>query len=61
LPALDWRDEKAAWVTALGNAGAAVKLTAPALAELPGWIANRLRRQEQTAGQGSAGFHCRAC
>ena len=56
LPALDWRDEKAAWVTALGNTGAAIKLTAPALTELPGWIANRLRRQEQTADKEALAF-----
>jgi DNA polymerase-3 subunit delta len=56
LPALDWKDEKAAWLTALGNAGAAVKLVAPALAELPGWIANRLRRQEQSADREALAF-----
>ncbi|MCE1182690.1 MAG: DNA polymerase III subunit delta [Rhodocyclales bacterium] len=49
LPELDWREEKAAWFTALSNAGVAVKLNAPPLAELPGWIAARLRRQQQTA------------
>ena len=56
LPALDWKEEKAAWVTALGNAGVAVKLTAPSLAELPGWIAGRLRRQEQTAEKEALAF-----
>ena len=49
LPELDWKEEKAAWFTALVQAGVAVKLTAPPLAELPGWIAGRLRRQQQTA------------
>ncbi|MBI2308906.1 MAG: DNA polymerase III subunit delta [Rhodocyclales bacterium] len=56
LPALDWKDEKASWVTALGNAGVAIKLAAPSLAELPGWIANRLRRQEQTAEREALAF-----
>jgi DNA polymerase-3 subunit delta len=56
LPALDWKDEKAAWVTALGNAGAAIKLVAPTLTELPGWIAGRLRRQEQTADKEALAF-----
>lgn len=56
LPALDWKDEKAAWVTALGNTGVAIKLTAPALTELPGWIANRLRRQEQSADKEALSF-----
>jgi len=56
LPALDWKEEKAAWVTALANAGAALKLTAPTLAELPGWIAGRLHRQEQSADRESLNF-----
>jgi DNA polymerase-3 subunit delta len=37
-------------VHALVNAGVAIKLMAPPLAELPGWIAGRLRRQQQSAG-----------
>ena len=49
LPELDWKEEKAAWFTALANAGVAIKLNAPPLAELPGWIAGRLRRQKQSA------------
>ncbi|MBL8449266.1 MAG: DNA polymerase III subunit delta [Dechloromonas sp.] len=49
LPELDWKEEKAAWFTALAEAGVAVKLLAPPLAELPGWIAGRLRRQKQQA------------
>jgi DNA polymerase III subunit delta len=49
LPELDWREEKAAWFTTLVNAGVALKLMAPPLAELPGWIAGRLRRQQQNA------------
>jgi DNA polymerase-3 subunit delta len=49
LPELDWREEKAVWFSALVNAGVAVKLMAPPLAELPGWIAGRLRRQQQSA------------
>ena len=56
LPELDWREEKAAWFTALVNAGVAVKLMAPPLAELPGWIAGRLRRQQQGADLESLRF-----
>jgi DNA polymerase-3 subunit delta len=56
LPALDWKEEKAAWVTALANAGVAIKLTAPALAELPAWIAGRLRRQGQNADNDALNF-----
>lgn len=48
LPGLDWRDEKAAWLSALSAAGVAVKLIPPNLADLPAWIAGRLRRQEQS-------------
>ncbi len=49
LPELDWKEEKAAWFTALTQAGVAIKLMAPPLPELPGWIAGRLRRQQQSA------------
>lgn len=49
LPQLDWKEEKAAWFTALAQAGTVVRLDAPPLAELPGWIAGRLRRQHQQA------------
>ena len=49
LPELDWREEKAVWFTTLVNAGVAIKLMAPPLAELPGWIAGRLRSQQQSA------------
>lgn len=56
LPELDWREEKAAWFTALANAGVVIKLNAPPLAELPGWIAGRLRRQQQSADDDSLKF-----
>ncbi|MDR2838990.1 MAG: DNA polymerase III subunit delta [Azonexus sp.] len=56
LPELDWREEKAVWLTALVNAGVALKLNAPPLAELPGWIAGRLRRQQQSAEMESLKF-----
>lgn len=56
LPELDWREEKAVWFTALLNAGVAIKLMAPPLAELPGWIAGRLRRQQQSADLDSLKF-----
>ena len=47
LPGLDWAEEKAAWLKALTEAGVAVKLIPPNLAELPSWIAARLRSQKQ--------------
>ena len=49
LPGLDWSDEKAAWLKALTDAGVAVKLIPPNLAQLPAWIAGRLGRQQQQA------------
>jgi DNA polymerase III subunit delta len=48
LPGLDWTEEKAVWLKALAEAGVAVKLIPPAMAELPSWIAGRLRRQQQS-------------
>ena len=49
LPGLEWTEEKAAWLKALAEAGVAVKLIPPNLAELPAWIAGRLQRQQQNA------------
>lgn len=49
LPDLGWQEEKSAWFTALAEAGVVVKLTAPSLDQLPGWIAMRLKRQGQSA------------
>jgi DNA polymerase-3 subunit delta len=51
LPGLDWSEEKAVWLKALSEAGVAIKLIPPNLAELPAWIAGRLRRQQQSADQ----------
>ena len=48
LPGLDWSEEKATWLKALAEAGVAVKLIPPNLAELPAWIAGRLSRQQQS-------------
>ena len=53
LPGLDWTEEKAVWMKSLSEAGVAIKLIPPNLAELPAWIAGRLRRQQQSAdGEG---------
>ncbi|HPT50659.1 MAG TPA: DNA polymerase III subunit delta [Accumulibacter sp.] len=46
---LDWKEEKAAWVSALAAAGVVVKPMPPTIAELPAWLAGRLRRQRQSA------------
>jgi DNA polymerase-3 subunit delta len=44
LPELDWKEEKSTWFSTLAAAGVVLKLDAPPLAELPGWIAGRLAR-----------------
>ncbi|MEI7429581.1 MAG: DNA polymerase III subunit delta [Betaproteobacteria bacterium] len=51
LPGLDWTEEKAVWLKVLAETGVAIKLIPPNLAELPNWIAGRLRRQNQSAEQ----------
>ncbi|HTJ96836.1 MAG TPA: DNA polymerase III subunit delta [Rhodocyclaceae bacterium] len=49
LPELDWQTKKAAWLTALSNAGVVLELNSPTLPQLPDWIALRLARQKQNA------------
>lgn len=49
LPELGWQDEKAAWLTALGEAGWIIKAATPTLDQMPAWLAGRLRRQNQSA------------
>jgi DNA polymerase-3 subunit delta len=56
LPELDWQTKKAAWFVALGNAGAMLELIAPGLAQLPAWLAQRLKRQNQTAPREALDF-----
>lgn len=48
-PALPRKNAESAWVTALTTAGVSVETRLPSLADLPGWIAQRLR---------SAGLRC---
>jgi DNA polymerase-3 subunit delta len=56
LPELDWQAKKAAWVTALTNAGVAIECNAPPLARLPQWIAERMQRNQQTAPRDALDF-----
>jgi DNA polymerase III subunit delta len=49
LPQLDWQTKKAAWFLALAKAAVVLELNAPPLRQLPGWIAERLARQKQSA------------
>ncbi len=56
MTGVDWREEKAAWMTALASAGVVVKLPPPGLAELPAWLAGRLGRQQQSAAAAGLRF-----
>jgi len=49
LPEMDWKAKKAAWFSALVEAGVAIECNAPPLAQLPQWIARRLATQQQSA------------
>jgi hypothetical protein len=50
LPELDWREEKGGLVERAGQCRRRRQAELPPpLAELPGWIAGRLRRQQQSA------------
>ena len=49
LPEMDWRAKKAAWFTALVEAGIAIECNAPPLAQLSQWIGRRLAAQQQSA------------
>ena len=56
LPELTWQDEKTSWFQTLVEAGTVCKLQSPNLAELPGWIAARLKRQGQSAPADALAF-----
>lgn len=56
LPDLDWQAKKASWFAKLSEAGVAIECAAPGVAQLPGWIAGRLKRQNQTAPREALDF-----
>lgn len=56
LPELDWQAKKAAWVTALSQAGVAIECNAPPLVRLPQWLAERLARQKQSTSPEGLAF-----
>ncbi|MDR2000702.1 MAG: DNA polymerase III subunit delta [Zoogloeaceae bacterium] len=56
LPELDWQAKKAAWFLKLADAGIAIECNAPAAAQLPNWIAARLKQQNQTAPREALDF-----
>ncbi len=49
LPELDWRAQKAPWFAALDAAGTMVEAKQVTRAQLPTWLAGRLREQQQSA------------
>ena len=49
LPLMDWKAKKSAWFAALVEHGIELELNAPGLDRLPGWLAGRLARQQQSA------------
>jgi len=56
LPELDWASKKAAWVTALQNAGVYLEIGRVERTQLPGWIGTRLAAQGQSAERDSLDF-----
>ncbi|ACC71758.1 DNA polymerase III subunit delta [Paraburkholderia phymatum] len=55
LPRLDAATQKAAWFTALADAGVALKIDPVERAQLPGWISQRLASQNQRVAPGEDG------
>lgn len=56
LPELDWQTRKTAWFKALDEAGCVVELNAPLREQLPRWLAERLRRQNQRTDETGLAF-----
>lgn len=56
LPEMDWTAKKAAWFVKLADAGVAIECNGPPLPQLPGWIAQRLARQKQSAPRDALEF-----
>ncbi|MCE3264810.1 MAG: polymerase subunit delta [Pseudoduganella sp.] len=56
LPKLDWQTQKAAWVAALQQAAVYIDIPNIERAALPGWIAQRLAAQGQSAERASLDF-----
>jgi DNA polymerase-3 subunit delta len=56
LPELDWQTKKGGWFGTLAEAGVAIECNAPPLHQLPAWIAERLKRQNQTAPRAALEF-----
>jgi DNA polymerase-3 subunit delta len=55
LPRLDAATQKAAWFTALADAGVALKIDPVERAQLPNWVGQRLAQQGQRVAAGEEG------
>jgi DNA polymerase-3 subunit delta len=56
LPELDWRAQKASWFAALDAAGVTVEVKQVTRVQLPAWLANRLRDQQQNTDDETLAF-----
>jgi DNA polymerase-3 subunit delta len=56
LPELDWRAQKGAWFGALDAAGVMVEARKVVRGELPAWLGDRLKAQEQQADDETLAF-----
>ena len=56
LPKIDWKDQKAAWVTSLQQAAVYIDIPSIERAQLPAWIGMRLAQQQQSAQRHSLDF-----
>ncbi len=56
LPKLDWATQKAAWVSALQQAGVYLDIPLVERAQLPAWIVARLAARQQSAGREGIAF-----
>lgn len=56
LPQLDWTTRKSAWVAALQKNGIYIEVPSIDVSRLGGWIASRLKKQNQTASRACIDF-----
>lgn len=56
LPEVDWQTKKSSWFGALSAAGTTIECNAPPYAQLHAWIAERLKRQGQSAPRAALEF-----
>lgn len=56
LPGIDWRAQKASWFGTLAAAGVMVEAKQVARGTLPAWLAERLKMQQQHAGEETLEF-----